>query len=320
MTRRTRPGPSRALRYGAGASALVLLVCALIAGLAAVTLGTVGARVSSATAIGHGEVIRVAGPTVDVRWQAPSVARTATLQLAVPPPEVGTRTEVAYDPAKPATVFIPGSAELAAVDRAFSGVVFSGLIASAVLGTGAWQLISRRRLRSRRPQTMPVRRVRVQSGLLTRSWLELDGPPQRWIPVHFDPVLVTLPAPTPVRLHGDPRRHRLVAAEANGVWLHPCGPVTAREPRGRRIDSPAQPDSDPLQHTVGSGRGSGRDSGRDSWRRQLRADAALLTPAPLVGLLWAFLDDGGVATWAGATALTAALAIWWTTLRGSDPT
>ncbi|MGH3932719.1 MAG: hypothetical protein ACRDTF_22405 [Pseudonocardiaceae bacterium] len=314
MTRRTRP--SRALRYGAGASALVLLVCALIAGLSGLTLGTVGARVSAATARGHGEVIHAAGHMVDIRWSPamgtqPGVAATATLQLAVPAPAVGTRTEVAYDPRRPATVFIPGSTELAAVDRAFSGVVFSGLITAMVLATGSWQLISRRRLRSRSPQPVPVRRVRVQSGLLTRSWLELDCPPHRWIPVHFDPILVTLPAPVSLRMHGDPRRHRLVCVDVDGVWLHPSGPVRTSEPRGRRVDSPAHPDAETLQVAIGSGQGS--------WRRQLRADAALITPAPLVGLLWAFLDGGGVVTWACATALAAALALWWAALRGSDP-
>lgn len=127
---------------------------------------------------------------------------------------------------------------------------------------------------------MPVRRVRVQSGLRTRSWLELDSPP-RWIPVHFDPVLVTVPAPTSVQLHGEPQRHRLIAADVDGIWLHPCGPVRVDEPRGRRIDSPSQPDSLSTAVTYG-------------WRRQLRADAGLLT-------------------------LAASLTLWWATVRGSDP-
>jgi hypothetical protein len=152
---------------------------------------------------------------------------------------------------------------------------------------------------------MQVRRVRVQSGLLTRSWLELDAPP-RWIPVHFDPILVALPAPTTVALHGDPQGRGLVAAEVDGVWLDPSGPIRATEPRGRRIDSPAIPDADAL--------------GDISWRRQLRADAVLLTPAPVVGLLWVFLDGGGLLTWTCATTLTAALAFWWAALRGTDPT
>lgn len=309
MTRRPGPRRSRALRYGAGASGLVLGVCAVIAILSAATLSTVGARATAATARGHGEVITAEGHTVAVRWSAPGVQRTDTIELATPAPPVGTHTEIAYDPRQPATVFVPGSAELAAVDRAASGLAFSGLIAAVVLTTLGWQLISRRRLRRRSAQVLPVRRVRVQSGLLTRSWLELDTAPIRWIPVHFDPVLVTLPAPAPVRLQGDPLRHRLVAAEVDGVRLHPSGPVRATEPRGRRIDSPTRPDDD-----------ARRGAARFGWRRQLRADAALLTPAPLVGLLWTFLDEGGVLTWACATALTAALGLWWAALRGSDPT
>jgi hypothetical protein len=308
VTRRTRPGYSRALRSGAGASVLVLAVCAVIAGLSAATLGTVGAAVGAATARSSGEVVTTAGRTVEVRWSAPGAYRTDTIELATAAPPVGTRTEVAYDPHTPSVVLIPGSAELAAVDRAASGLAFSGLIGTMVLITLSWQLLSRRRLRTRPVQVLPARRVRVQSGLLTRSWLELETVPTRWIPVHFDPVLVTLPAPTSIRVHGDPARHRLVAADVDGVWLPPSGPVRTTEPSGRRIDSPARPDDDTYRVA------------RFGWRRQLRADAALLTPAPLVGLLWAFLDDGGVLTWAGVTALTAALALWWAALRGSDPT
>ncbi|MGH4014390.1 MAG: hypothetical protein ACRDSL_10795 [Pseudonocardiaceae bacterium] len=96
-----------------------------------------------------------------------------------------------------------------------------------------------------------------------------------------------------------------VAASASAHRLHPSGPTRATEPRGRRIDSPARPDE---------------DAPRSGWRRQLRADAVLLTPAPIVGLLWAFLDGGGVLTWVCATTLAAALGLGWAALRGSDPT
>ncbi|HKR52034.1 MAG TPA: hypothetical protein VJT72_21135 [Pseudonocardiaceae bacterium] len=310
MTRRARPGLSRALRYGAGTSTLVLVVCALIAGLSAWTLSTVGHQLAEASARSFGEIVRAEGRTVDVRWSAPGVHRTDTVALAVPAPSVGTRTEVAYDPREPATVFVPGSAKLAAVDQAASGVAFSGLIAAIVLITFGWQVISRCRLRRRPGQPLQVRRVRVQSGLLTRSWLELESPlpgsTARWVPVHFDPILAMLPAPTTVALHGDPRHRGLAAAEVDGVWLEPSGPIRAAEPRGRRSDSPAHPDPDTLADT--------------GWRRQLRADAALLTPAPIVGLLWVFLDGGGPLTWACTTTLTATLALWWAALRGSDPT
>ena len=312
MTRRARPAHSRALRYGAGTSALVLLICAIIAGLSVWALGTVGGQVAGATARSSGEVVRTEGRTVDVRWSALGMQRIDTVELAVSAPPVGTRTEVAYDPRQPATVFIPGSTELAAVDRAFSGMAFSSLLATVVLVTVGWEVISRCRLRRRPGRPMQVRRVRVQSGLLTRSWLELDSPApdstsQRWIPVHFDPVLVTLPAPTSVQLHGDPQLDRLAAADVDGIWLHPSGPVRSTEPPGRRIDSPSRPDTRQTAATPG-------------WRRQLRTDAGLLTPAPIVGLLWVFLDGGGGVTWACATALTATVALWWAALRGSDPT
>jgi hypothetical protein len=303
VIRRVHPSRSRALRYGASTSALVLLVCALIAGLSAWTLGSAGARIAGATARSSGEIIRAEGRTVDVSWSAAGARRIDTVALAVLAPPVGSRAEIAYDPRKPATMFIPGSIELAAVDRAASGMAFSGLLATMVVGTAGWQVITRRRLRRRTGWPVQVRRVRVQSGLLTRSWLERDSPPC-WIPVHFDPVLATLPAPASVQLHGDPQCRGLVAAEVGGVWLDPSGPVRASEPAGRRTDSPTRPDAD--------------TQGDISWRRQLQADAVLLTPAPVVGLLWAFLDGGGVLTWACATALTATLALWWAALRGSD--
>lgn len=308
MTNRTRPVRSRALRYGTGAAALTLAACLVIAGLSAWTLGTAGARVSAATARAHGEVISAQDRTAVVRWQAPGGQRTDTVELATRAPPAGTRTEVAYDPRNPAGALIPGSTELAAVDRAASGVAFSTLVALLVAAVLGWQLISRRRLGAHEAQVLAVRRVRVQSGLLTRSWLELETGPPRWIPVHFDPVLLRLPAPAPARVHGDPYTRRLVAVDVDGSRLYPSGPVRSTEPRGRRIDSPARPDEDAAPGAT-----------RCGWRRQLRADAALLTPAPIVGLLWVFLDAGGVLTWAGATALAATLGLCWAALRGSDP-
>jgi membrane protein YdbS with pleckstrin-like domain len=53
--------------------------------------------------------------------------------------------------------------------------------------------------------------------------------------------------------------------------------------------------------------------------RQLRADIVLIVPAPLMGLVWAYLDGGGVWSWLGASVITAALALWLGALRGSDP-
>jgi hypothetical protein len=114
-----------------------------------------------------------------------------------------------------------------------------------------------------------------------------------------------MPAPTTVRARGN----RLIAAEIPGAMLYPSGRVRRVEPQGRRTDSPAQPDA----YTAGRAAAAAR------WHRQLRVDAALVVPAPLVGLLWTYLAGGGVTSWLDATAMTAAVALWWAAIRGSDP-
>jgi hypothetical protein len=155
--------------------------------------------------------------------------------------------------------------------------------------------------------------VRWQAGLATRSYLETDTHPTRWIPVHFDPVLVGLPSPTVVRLHGDPLRDRLVAATVRGPDgdrpLVPSGQVRLTEPRGHRTDNASRPDA-----TVGA-----RAAARARMRRQLQADLPLVVPAPFLGLLWTYVDRGGFSTWAAVTALAAALGLWLAAVRGSDP-
>ena len=144
---------------------------------------------------------------------------------------------------------------------------------------------------------------------MARSWLETEDLPRRWIPLYFDPVLVTLATPSTVTLHGDPRTQRLVAASVDGVTLYPSGLVARNEPRGRRVDNPSEIDPSVRSRAV-SARGFGR---------QLRADAVLLVPTPVIGLLWAYLDGGGAWSWLGATVITATLALWLAALRGSDP-
>jgi hypothetical protein len=287
-------------------------------------------------------------------------------------PSVGTRTEVAYDPDRPAHAIIPGAAVLAETDRARDGVLFTALIAVLVLLTDAWLLLSRRRAARRPASELTVRRVTMRKGLLARTWLEAEirnptgtgaaspGRPAStnqsrlvdanqsrstsinqnqsansnqsqsvsanqsrsasasqsrlgggvWIPVYFEPEVLRLPAPATVTMRGDPRRHRLVVIDLpGGGRLYPSGRVRRTEPPGRRTDSPARPDA----YT------EARATAANRWRQQLRVDAALAVPAPLIGVLWAYLDDGGITSWLGATALAAATALWWAAVRGSDP-
>jgi hypothetical protein len=54
-------------------------------------------------------------------------------------------------------------------------------------------------------------------------------------------------------------------------------------------------------------------------RPQFRADLPLLVPAPIIALLWTYIEGAGIATWASATALLAALGLWLAAIRGSDP-
>jgi hypothetical protein len=220
---------------------------------------------------------------------------------------------VAFDPADPGSPFVPGAEVLVEADRELTVLSFTVVVALLVLAGLGWQVWSRRRAAAQPARIGAVRRVRWQQGLLTRSYLETENSPQRWIPVHFDPVLVGLPAPVTARLHGDPLRDRMVAATVPGPdgdhLLVPSGPVRLTEPRGHRTDNPSRPDA-----TVDA-----RSAALARMSRQLRADLPLVVPAPFIGLLWTYVDRGGLLTFVAATALSAALGLWLGAVRGSDP-
>ncbi len=300
---------ARPVRHGLAATGVVLVVSAVLVVACVLTLRSAARIVGTADQRAVGDVVGVGEGSVLVRWTpAGGAERVAEVPIAVPPPAPGSRTEIAYDPVT-GLVLVPGSEVLADADRALGGVVFVLLVAVAVLAFGAWRWVRAARAVRGGERTEEVRRIAVQSGLITRSWLESESSPQWWVPVHFDPALVTLPSPSPVVMHGDPMQRRWVTVDAGGVRLYPSGPVTRREPRGRRADNPRTPGPDAPARAEQSRR----------LRRQLRNDLVLVVPAPLVGLFWVFLDGGGVATWAGATVLVAVLGLWWGAVRGSDP-
>jgi hypothetical protein len=303
----------RAFWHCAFSTVAVLVVCFVIAVVSGLSYQDAAARLASLTGQAVGQVTGGVGDTADIAWKTPSGRQ---LRAAVPmsgnAPSAGTRTQIRYAPGDPADAIIPGAQLLTDADRGRSGLAFAALVGVLVLAIDATWLLRRRRLGRRPGQPLTVRRIRVQRRLLSRSWLEtepVDGGRQRWIPVYYDPVLAELPAPVEVTLHGDLRRDRLVAVEANGVLLYPSGRVAPSEPLGRRTDSPSRPDD----HVLAKARAAGL-------LRQLRVDVALLVPAPLIGLFWAYLDQGGVPSWLGATALCATLSLWLAAIRGSDPT
>jgi hypothetical protein len=251
------------------------------------------------TARATGTVTGASAGGAVVTWAGPSL--TVAMTGGVPP--VGTRTQIAYDPADPAVAIIPGAAVLTSADRSRDGVLFAALLLVVVLLVDGWLLASRWWVTRRPGYELVVRRISMRRGLMARTWLETED--SRWLPVYFDPAVVTLPAPTTVLARGD----RLIAVDLPGVTLYPSGRVRRVEPPGRRTDSPTQPDD----HTAARAATAAR------WRRQLRVDAALLVPAPLLGILWAYLDNGGLTGWLGATVVAAVLALWWAAVRGADP-
>ena len=196
-----------------------------------------------------------------------------------------------------------------AVDQAATGMGATMIIALGVLGYDGWLLATRGAARRRPARDVPMRRVRIQRGLMTRSWLETEATPELWIPVYFDPVLVTMASPTSVLVRGALRRGRLVAVEIGGVPVHPSGRVTARRPLGPRVDNPSAPDAGAAEHAAAAAR----------WTGQLRADAARVVVAPAVGAFWVLLAGGGFTAWLAVTAIASALALWSAAVRGSDP-
>ncbi|GAA1288902.1 hypothetical protein GCM10009609_65010 [Pseudonocardia aurantiaca] len=312
---RGRLGALRPLRHALLTTGIVLAVCGVLAGVAATTFAAASAHIGAATGRAEGVVEAVRDSAVQLRWTPPGRAeRVDLVEVSGTPPAPGTRTEVAFDPARPDGPLIPGAQILVDADRALTTLAFTVVVAVLVLAVFAWQVVTRRRAFAQPARSVPVRRVRWQAGLATHSYLETDTHPQRWIPVHFDPVLVGLPSPTVARLHGDPLRDRMVAATVPGPDgdhpLVPSGPVRLEEPHGHRTDNPSRPDD-----TVAA-----RAAALARMRRQLRADLPLVVPAPFIGLLWTYVDRGGVETWAAVTALTAAMGLWLAAIRGSDPT
>lgn len=285
----------RALRHGVLATAIVLFVCLAVALLSWLSYSSDRDLLSSMTSRSQGDVVSYSDGAVEVRWPSGS----ARVRYEDGERIVGKQAQVAFDPADPSRAVIPGADLLLETDRALGGVTFSIAVALLVVLAGLVRGFLAARSSRAAAVTVSVRRIRLQSGLMVRSWLEIDGPVERWLPVYYDPVLVTLPSPVDVSLRGGR------VAVVDGVTLYPSGRAVVKHPRGRRVDNPAQPDSE-----TRAPRGL---------PAQLRVDSVFLVPAPIVGLFWAYVDGSGFTGWITATVIAASLGLWWGAFRGSDP-
>ncbi|MFE5288040.1 hypothetical protein ACFRAQ_23980 [Nocardia sp. NPDC056611] len=145
---------------------------------------------------------------------------------------------------------------------------------------------------------LAVRRVRQQHRLVSRSWLEfsVDGR-NRWLPVYFEPGLVTL-TPRTAEIGG-----RKVSVD--GRRMYPSGRVRDSEPVGRLVDNPERVDPEAI--------------GRTGVGRRVLLDAQSAVAGPFAGLLWVYVAGGGVGAFVAATMVGAATATWLSAVSGSDP-
>ncbi|WP_306363307.1 hypothetical protein [Nocardia sp. CC227C] len=149
---------------------------------------------------------------------------------------------------------------------------------------------------------MTARRIRQQFRLVSRSWLECttDGR-TLWVPVYFDPALMTL---TPTRVGMDGRAIRL-----GELRVYPAGRSRNSEPVGRLVDNPSRPDPDGGELAATAAR----------WRRRLLLDAQPAVVAPFVGLFWVYVAGGGTLAFVAVTVVAGTTVTWLSAVRGSDP-
>ncbi|MFI5608260.1 hypothetical protein [Amycolatopsis sp. NPDC051903] len=301
----------RPVRHVLVTSAVVLVVCAAVFVLQLLEFSHAQAQLRGLTTPATATVVRADDGSATVRFLVEGSPATATVELDGSAPKTGAQVAVLYDPAQPARAVIRDAAPLVAQDRASTYATVTVVAALVVLAVDGFLLVTRfvRTARAPAGAPVPVRRVKVQRGLLTRSWLETETATPRWIPVYFSPTLIGLPTPTEVTVHGDVRRDRHVAVSLGDDVLYPAGAVRDAEPLGRRLDNPAEPDE---ERSLAAARPV-------PLHRQFRADLPVLVVAPVVGAFWAVVDGSGFTGWLTITVLVAGFGFWWAALRGSDP-
>ncbi|MCW2581920.1 MAG: hypothetical protein JWQ53_710 [Klenkia sp.] len=290
----------------------VLVVGVVLLVVLAVRLPAVQAPLAAADSTATATVVRdgldPAGRGVEVAFaDVGGTDRTGLLVLRSAQ-EVAADTPVAvqYDPAALGSgsnrVYADGDAAHGAVGDVVFGLVLVLLVLLVVTALTTWRLVSRARM-ARRPTTaVTATHLLVGRGLLVRSWLELVTPTGvRWLPVHWAPELDRLPPDSAALVHGDPSSS-LVLPVVGGQQVWPSGRLRRSAPRGDTRQAPVDPDAGP----VGMG-------------RQVRGDVVVTVLAPVLGLLWAYVDGSGAAGFAVATALSVPVLFWLPQLLGSDP-
>lgn len=240
-------------------------------------------------------------------------------------PDVGrvskqTQFTVYYVPSDPGRYYAGADAGDLRLRYLVSGLYFALLVLVVGMLTTGFRLW-RRVVAERRPaQTYPVRWAQYRRGLIRRSWLVVeDAKREWWVPVYWEPGLATLLVGTPCRVHGNPALDRLLVIDVHGTPVWPSGRRRTAKPRrkgewaegGVRWTKTAEKQRE---------REGGPEPTQVPLSRHLAGDVALVLPAPVLGLVWAYLDGSGVAGFAIGTALVASVLFWLPGVFGSDPT
>jgi hypothetical protein len=294
----------------------LLVVGPVVLVLLAIRLASDSAPVRAATAQATATVERTRQAddqrSLVVGWvDSGGTAHTSTVRTSRPSDiPVGARITVRYKPGDPGRVFVTGDETTARLTDLSFGILLSALLTAAVVAASAVH-VARRRAAERRPATsLPVSYARSKFGLNRRSWLLVeDAGHTWWVSVHWDPVLETLGPGETALVHGRPARDRVLTFDIDGTHVWQAGRHRAGPPRGEIDREGVDPES------------TDRVVGTDvPLSRQFRADAGLLAAAPILGILWAYVDDGGRESFVLATALAGAALFWVPSVRGSDPT
>ena len=306
------PRPHRRARQQLLYGLAPLLVLGIAVGvLLLVRLSDARAPLAAATASARATVQAVGQPPDGrgVRLSIFGDGTTRTGVLVLPRPAtvaVGTEIDVAFDPRSPVDhtdVHVPGDAAYRRVQDLVFGLAAVGLVLVVTVVLTALRFLGVARSRRAAPAEVTAGRVVVRQGLLVRSWLELvTSGGVRWLPVHWAPELARLEPDTRIEVRGNPVRGRRVLPVLDGAEVWPSGRLRNRPPRGeRQLTAPGE---------------APEEAG---WGRQLRSDAVGMVVAPVLGLLWAFVDESGAGGFGVATVVAAGLLWWLPQLLGSDP-
>jgi hypothetical protein len=313
----------RPVRHLAIGIAPLLLIGVVLLIVLAGRFATVAAPVEQATAATGATVVQSGlgadGKEIELSW-TDAAGQQHTSRIRVPEArgvQVGTKVTLHYVPTDPSRVYVGGDETSVRLRDVAFGIIF--VIAVLLVAVLASVVHVVRRLRAeRRPATiMTATHARSKRGLLQRSWLVLDeSGRQRWVPVHWEPALASLLAKTPCAVHGRPGIDRVLAIDVGDTPIWQSGRSRPVQPPGdvTTASTPWSKSAERRSETVAASPPGA------SLTRQVRGDVALIVAAPLLGLLWAYVDGSGPAGFAGATALMAGVLLWLPALLGSDPT